>query len=71
MWHSIHPNAKAKFVTKAIRGPLRDEDCYWDYAKARCAIPDHCEYRYVFGDVHLGQSCRLKASPGDLFSRYL
>lgn len=71
MWHSTHPNAKAKFVTKAKRAPLRDEDCYWDYPKARCAIPDHCEYRYVFGDVHLGQSCRLKASPGDLFSRYL
>ncbi|KAJ0113187.1 hypothetical protein Patl1_01731 [Pistacia atlantica] len=56
MWHDIHPDATSKFVTKAKRGPLRDEDCYWDYAKARCAWPEHCEYRYVFGDVHLGQS---------------
>eukprot|EP01018_Ginkgo_biloba_P030470 Gb_39969 [translate_table: standard] len=71
MWHSIHPDAKTNFVTKAKRGPLRDDDCYWDYAKARCALPDHCEYRYVFGDVHLGQSCRLKASSQDLLLHYL
>ncbi|KAM1591741.1 hypothetical protein FF1_035643 [Malus domestica] len=57
MWHDIHPDAKSKFVTKAKRGPLRDEDCYWDYGKARCAWTEHCEYRYLFGDVHLGQSC--------------
>ncbi|KAH9287967.1 hypothetical protein KI387_032084, partial [Taxus chinensis] len=44
MWHSFHPDAKTSFVTKAKRGPLRDEECYWDYAKARCALPDHCEY---------------------------
>uniref|UniRef100_A0A6P4A6P8 phospholipid--sterol O-acyltransferase isoform X1 n=1 Tax=Ziziphus jujuba TaxID=326968 RepID=A0A6P4A6P8_ZIZJJ len=60
MWHDIHPKAKSKFVTKAKRGPLRDDDCYWDYGKARCAWGEYCEYRYVFGDVHLGQSCRLR-----------
>ncbi|KAM7253717.1 hypothetical protein ACFE04_031399 [Oxalis oulophora] len=62
MWHDIHPNATSKFVTKAKRGPLRHEDCYWDYGKARCGWPEYCEYRYLFGDVHLGQSCRLKIS---------
>ncbi|XP_020531050.1 phospholipid--sterol O-acyltransferase isoform X1 [Amborella trichopoda] len=71
MWHDTHPDAKSKFVTKAKRGPLRHDDCYWDYGKARCAWPDHCEYRYLFGDVHLGQSCRLKISPDDLLSHYL
>ncbi|WOK95390.1 phospholipid--sterol O-acyltransferase [Canna indica] len=71
MWHDIHPDAKSKFVTKAKRGPLRDVDCYWDYAKARCAWPEYCEYRYVFGDVHLGQSCRLKISSADLSAIYL
>ncbi|XP_031276955.1 phospholipid--sterol O-acyltransferase [Pistacia vera] len=71
MWHDIHPDATSKFVTKAKRGPLRDEDCYWDYAKARCAWPEHCEYRYVFGDVHLGQSCRLKNSSADLLLHYI
>ncbi|XP_010652398.1 phospholipid--sterol O-acyltransferase isoform X3 [Vitis vinifera] len=45
MWHDIHPDAKSKFVTKAKRGPLRHEDCYWDYGKARCAWPEYCEYR--------------------------
>ncbi|KAM1234443.1 hypothetical protein ACFX2I_004037 [Malus domestica] len=71
MWHDIHPDAKSTFVTKAKRGPLRDEDCYWDYGKARCAWTDYCEYRYLFGDVHLGQSCRLKNSSADLLSHYL
>ncbi|RWW26676.1 hypothetical protein BHE74_00015591 [Ensete ventricosum] len=27
--------------------------------------------RYMFGDVHLGQSCRLKISSVDLLSLYL
>lgn len=71
MWHDIHPDAKSKFVTKAKRGPMRDVDCYWDYGKARCAWPEYCEYRYVFGDVHLGQSCRLKTSSADLLLHYL
>ncbi|XP_042513162.1 phospholipid--sterol O-acyltransferase [Macadamia integrifolia] len=71
MWHDIHADAGSKFVTKAKRGPLRDDDCYWDYGKARCAWPEYCEYRYTFGDVHLGQSCRLKNSSFDLFLHYM
>eukprot|EP00268_Persea_americana_P042494 TRINITY_DN4254_c0_g1_i10.p1 TRINITY_DN4254_c0_g1~~TRINITY_DN4254_c0_g1_i10.p1 ORF type:complete len:122 (-),score=14.03 TRINITY_DN4254_c0_g1_i10:453-818(-) len=71
MWHDIHPDAKSKFVTKARRIPLRNEDCYWDYGRARCAWPEHCEYRYFFGDVHLGQSCRLKSSAADILLHYL
>ncbi|KAJ6680809.1 hypothetical protein OIU79_020326 [Salix purpurea] len=71
MWHDIHPSAKSKFVTKAKRGPLRDGDCYWDYGKARCSWPEYCEYRYLFGDVHLGQSCRLKNSSADALLNYL
>ncbi|KAH9729191.1 phospholipid--sterol O-acyltransferase [Citrus sinensis] len=71
MWHDTRPDATSKFVTKAKRGPLRDEDCYWDYGKARCAWPEYCEYRYNFGDVHLGQSCRIKNSPTYLLSHYV
>ncbi|GAB2298209.1 hypothetical protein Dimus_032279 [Dionaea muscipula] len=58
-------------ILTAKRGPLRDGDCYWDYGKARCAWADYCEYRYVFGDVHLGQSCRLRNSSADLLQDYL
>uniref|UniRef100_A0ACD5YQ98 Uncharacterized protein n=1 Tax=Avena sativa TaxID=4498 RepID=A0ACD5YQ98_AVESA len=71
MWHDMHPNSKSKFVTKAFRGPLRNEDCHWDYAKARCGFPEFCEYRYTFGDVHLGMSCRLKNSSTTLLRQYL
>uniref|UniRef100_A0A0D9VMJ3 Aminotransferase-like plant mobile domain-containing protein n=1 Tax=Leersia perrieri TaxID=77586 RepID=A0A0D9VMJ3_9ORYZ len=76
MWHDMHPDAKSKFVTKegaqtAFRGPLRHEDCHWDYAKARCGFPEHCEYRYTFGDVHLGMSCKLKNSSTNLLQQYL
>ncbi|CAM6094433.1 unnamed protein product [Calypogeia fissa] len=70
--HSYHEGAKRTFVSKDKRDPLRDEDCYWDYGRARCGFSDRCEYRYVFGDIHLGQSCRLKASEsGDHLLHYL
>uniref|UniRef100_K3YR00 Phospholipid--sterol O-acyltransferase n=1 Tax=Setaria italica TaxID=4555 RepID=K3YR00_SETIT len=71
MWHDMHPESKSKFVTKAFRGPLRNEDCRWDYSKARCGFPEHCEYRYIFGDVHLGMSCRLKKTSTNLLQQYL
>jgi len=36
-------------MSTAKRGPLRDEDCYWDYGKARCGLAEYCEYRlYLF-----------------------
>lgn len=71
MWHDMHSDTDKNFVTKDMRGPLRDEDCYWDYGKARCAWPKHCEYRYNFGDVHLGQSCRLTNSSDDILFSYI
>ncbi|XP_050206321.1 phospholipid--sterol O-acyltransferase isoform X1 [Mercurialis annua] len=71
IYHDINSDGKSEFVTKALRGPLRDGDCYWDYGKARCAWPEYCVYRYIFGDVHLGQSCRLKNSSSDVLHDYL
>merc|ERR1711918_268566 len=34
-----------------------------DYANARCKNHGMCEYRYQFGDWHLGQSCRCRNVP--------
>lgn len=70
--HHAHPFKTKPFVSKEYREPMRDEDCFWDYGRARCGLQDSCEYRYVFGDVHLGQSCRLRRKNGtDHFERYL
>lgn len=69
--HEFHPEAKRRFVSKVKREPIRDEDCFWDYAKARCGMANRCEYRYAFGDVHLGQSCRLRASLDNPYQNYL
>ena len=40
--------------------PQADHDCPWDYSHARCANPKYCQYQYQFGDIHLGQSCRIR-----------
>ncbi|KAI4301061.1 hypothetical protein L6164_034378 [Bauhinia variegata] len=71
IWHDIHPGAKSGFVRKDKRGPLRDADCPWDYGKAGCALPEYCEYRFVFGDIRFGQSCRLKNTSANLLLDYL
>ncbi|MES1910659.1 MAG: hypothetical protein MHM6MM_003215 [Cercozoa sp. M6MM] len=51
----------SRFLDRVARMPHSDEDCLWDYRKARCKFPHFCEYQYNFGDIHLSQSCRLKA----------
>lgn len=50
------------FAHKHARVPRGDYDCAWDYLAAKCKYPEFCEYRYVFGDLTLDQSCRLKPS---------
>lgn len=55
--------------TTAKRGPLRNEDCYWDYGKARCAWAEYCEYRL---SLHLNYflvgSTRLHVSSSSFLS---
>jgi len=43
--------------------PKTDNDCYWDYYNVACAWPRYCHYQYQMGDLHLGQSCRLRETP--------
>jgi len=50
------------FAHKHARVPRGDFDCEWDYLAAKCKHSEYCEYRYVFGDLTLDQSCRLKPS---------
>ena len=52
--------ASTTFASKARRPPRTDQECDWDYALASCKYLQHCVYSFKFGDVHLGQSCRLK-----------
>ena len=40
-----------------------DSECKWDYPKAHCENEDCCQYRYKFGDITLGESCRAKYAP--------
>jgi hypothetical protein len=42
---------------------MLDSDCYWNYRQAKCEFPEFCQYRYIFGDVVLDQSCRLRVHP--------
>lgn len=39
-----------------------DDECDWNYGDVQCEPTDICEYNYQFGDMTLGQSCRLKES---------
>jgi len=43
--------------------PTTDSDCYWDYYNVACAWPRYCVYTYKIGDLHLGQSCRVRETP--------
>lgn len=45
--------------------PSTNDDCYWDYYNVACAWPRYCAYQYKIGDLHLGQSCRLREMPLD------
>ena len=42
---------------------VHDENCEWDYPKAKCQNEGCCEYKYKFGDMTLDQSCRAKYIP--------
>eukprot|EP00040_Diaphanoeca_grandis_P035558 m.223979 g.223979 ORF g.223979 m.223979 type:complete len:865 (+) comp33418_c0_seq1:131-2725(+) len=49
-----------KGAREALLRPKKDNDCFWDYYAAVCEPKLFCEYAYKFGDIHLGQSCRLR-----------
>jgi hypothetical protein len=44
----------------SAKRPTTDEECLWDYPRARCKWSKYCVYDYKFGDYHLSQSCRLR-----------
>ena len=56
---------RVKEETEKKQTKERNKKCTWNYSKRRCDTPKdllkegyECAYRYQFGDMHLGQSCR-------------
>lgn len=43
--------------------PSTDEECHWDWRTARCEPYCNCAYLFLWGDFHLGRSCRYRTSP--------
>ncbi|KAJ0410864.1 hypothetical protein ATCC90586_007900 [Pythium insidiosum] len=39
---------------------IDDDTCVWNYGQAACEPHSLCAYQYRFGDVTLGQSCRVR-----------
>jgi len=51
------------FATKTgARHPNSDDGCFWDYGRAQCAWPQHCEFRFTFGDLSATHSCKLRSN---------
>lgn len=43
--------------------PSTDTHCKWDWRMGRCEPYCECEFLYLWGDYHLGRSCRYRTSP--------
>ena len=41
--------------------PATDADCRWDWRMGRCEPYCECGYYFLWGDYHLGRSCRLRS----------
>lgn len=39
--------------------PSSDDECTWDSSQGECAFLSACKWHYCFGDMSLGESCRL------------
>ena len=43
--------------------PSTDAECHWDWRTGRCEPYCACAIRFLWGDFHLGRSCRFRHSP--------
>jgi hypothetical protein len=43
--------------------PSTDIECHWDWRTVRCEPYCNCAYLFLWGDFHLGRSCRYRTSP--------
>lgn len=43
--------------------PSTDNYCRWDWQTGRCEPYCECNFMYLWGDYHLGRSCRYRTSP--------
>mmetsp|Transcript_22744 Transcript_22744/g.49236 ORF Transcript_22744/g.49236 Transcript_22744/m.49236 type:complete len:391 (-) Transcript_22744:1206-2378(-) len=53
--------AKELFTQHII--PSTDEECRWDWSMGRCEPYCSCGLNVLWGDYHLGRSCRFRPSP--------
>ncbi|KAJ0407158.1 hypothetical protein P43SY_001116 [Pythium insidiosum] len=56
----VRPEVKVPVVNNTAPTPIDDNACEWDYRRARCDPQALCSYQYRFGDLTLGQSCRVR-----------
>ena len=43
--------------------PTTDAECRWDWRMGRCEPYCVCAYQFLWGDYHLGRSCRYRVNP--------
>ncbi|KAL3822095.1 hypothetical protein ACHAXA_000163 [Cyclostephanos tholiformis] len=43
--------------------PTTDAECRWDWRTGRCEPYCKCAYQFLWGDFHLGRSCRYRLHP--------
>ncbi|KAL3772104.1 hypothetical protein ACHAW5_004942 [Stephanodiscus triporus] len=43
--------------------PTTDAECHWDWRMGRCEPYCVCAYQFLWGDYHLGRSCRYRLNP--------
>ena len=58
---------KAKELLTQHIIPSTDAECRWDWRMGRCEPYCICGFNFLWGDYHLGRSCRLRPGPPPMY----